>query len=320
MELAVGQKILAWWTDGYWYEATVEAVTDDGVAIVYDDGTQSTVQLDWIVAEQEPTIETRLEVGARIEAMWTDLKWYAGELKAIRGRLFQVAWDDGTLRWVDEAYIRPEGGEPEEEEAPAPEPFVPPEAVPFEVEPAIVAQLERVWRWAHRHAEAAPELTPQGLELDRILAIEREVSFPYPNDLRTLLHFWPAGSSVAQYYFLSPERMVMEHGFFASEAETWAKEVPGDSEAMKVASHGWIPFANDFGSGRLALDLDPGPAGQVGQVVQVYPGDNRPMAASLEALLSEFADMVERGEIEDKDLQFPEEIYKVVAGGGIPEP
>ncbi|WP_246460961.1 SMI1/KNR4 family protein [Streptomyces himalayensis] len=64
-------------------------------------------------------------------------------------------------------------------------------------------------------------------------------------------------------------------------------------------SAGWIPFAYSVGGDYLCVDLEPGPAGTVGQVFQWNHDDEAdpPMAPSLTAWLERVVACVEAGEI-----------------------
>ncbi|WP_342662506.1 SMI1/KNR4 family protein [Deinococcus apachensis] len=64
-------------------------------------------------------------------------------------------------------------------------------------------------------------------------------------------------------------------------------------------SPAWFPFASDGGGNGLAVDLNPGPAGTLGQVITFGPDEltRLVLAPSLPAFLDWVADQIEAGRV-----------------------
>jgi hypothetical protein len=90
---AAGDTVAATWTDGNLYLATVTAIDGDSVTVEYsDDGSSATVQS----AEVRPIPATSFAAGDRVLAVWSNGRFYAGEITEANGTSYVVAWDDGS--------------------------------------------------------------------------------------------------------------------------------------------------------------------------------------------------------------------------------
>lgn len=130
-----------------------------------------------------------------------------------------------------------------------------------------------VWREVDRLTGSSPEAEPE-----QLAAVERLIGFPLPRELRAL---WSAaaggevrvGDSV-RFQILLPDAETLARCRPVGRFPGWrygAMEVldpsPEDAVQPLAGSPGWIPFAHDGIGDLYCLDLTPGPAGTVGQVI-----------------------------------------------------
>ena len=73
------------------------------------------------------------------------------------------------------------------------------------------------------------------------------------------------------------------------------------------ASPGWIPFASDSGGNCLGIDLDPGPTGTRGQVINFGRDEDEKfvLAPSMNEFLEWFADQLESGNFLIREVPKP---------------
>lgn len=76
-----------------------------------------------------------------------------------------------------------------------------------------------------------------------------------------------------------------------------SRSYPQGAIQLRYANHGWIPFAFDWGGNHLGIDLTPGPAGRVGQVINFGRDEDHKfvLAPSLEAFLAWQLRALQRG-------------------------
>ena len=104
--------------------------------------------------------------------------------------------------------------------------------------------------------------------------------------------------------------------------ESWYTSSPPGAVATRYYQRGWIAFAHDFGGNHLGIDINPGPAGTAGQVINFGSDedDKVAIASSLSALLSWLADELERGNWqviehpENPDLRYEFQINEPACG------
>lgn len=79
------------------------------------------------------------------------------------------------------------------------------------------------------------------------------------------------------------------HGFSSSVAPGVVKE--------RYANRRWIPFSHDWGGNHIGVDLDPGPRGRVGQVINFGRDEDAKyvLGHTVEAFVARIADELERG-------------------------
>jgi hypothetical protein len=97
---AAGDTVAAKWADGKLYLATVKSVDGDTVNVVYaDDGTAGAVPQTDVRAIPAATFA----VGDRVLAVWSQGRFYPGEVTKVTGSTYTIAWDDGTTPSTVEA-------------------------------------------------------------------------------------------------------------------------------------------------------------------------------------------------------------------------
>lgn len=173
---------------------------------------------------------------------------------------------------------------------------------PFRVQPATLARptatndLEVI-----RQAIAAGVEDATPADEAAVVAAEQALGVAFPPELRAL---W-AGAGSGDYLpgevgrdeddidedavafdIVSPEQVAREVTPWREGGReiTWEYDAtvvldpsPGDKVQQVMHSHGWVPFAGDWGGNPYALDLTPGPAGLVGQVIQAdHERDDEP--------------------------------------------
>lgn len=128
--------------------------------------------------------------------------------------------------------------------------------------------------WLRQHLpEAAQSLRPPASEADlSVLAAETGLELPAAFLDLYRWHDGQGRGSTGVFYgleFLPISRVLEEWRFAAGEAETLALDEPAPTVVVRRASANrhWIPFAADGGGNFLAIDLQPGPRGVRGQVI-----------------------------------------------------
>lgn len=94
-------------SEGAWYPGTAVDLSTDPVEVVFDDEPPQRTPRAQVVARTDTDGDTRFAVGQVIEARWRDGAFYIGTLDDRFGRLWQVAFDDGTKSWVEASELRP---------------------------------------------------------------------------------------------------------------------------------------------------------------------------------------------------------------------
>lgn len=150
--------------------------------------------------------------------------------------------------------------------------------------------------WLTEHLpEAADSLNPHADD-DGWARVEDELGVRLPADFIALYH-WHDGQSrgcpTGIFYgmrFLSLQEVLIEWRFWAEEAESSGSIAPIATDVVKqqAANRHWIPFAEDGGGNFLAIDLDPGPSGLRGQVINFGSDEDRHyvLAANVRQLIA----------------------------------
>ena len=85
-----GDRVLAVWGDGFFYPGRVQALTDGGAGIAFDDGDVANVALDKLRA-----IDWR--VGSEVQCNFKNQgKYYPGKIARMDGETIAIAYADGT--------------------------------------------------------------------------------------------------------------------------------------------------------------------------------------------------------------------------------
>jgi internalin A len=115
------------------------------------------------------------------------------------------------------------------------------------------------------------------------------------------------GGLFFDWYFLSGTGAAQEHSIWQSlligdpEVNRNIPSISHPDGAIQTAYilNGWIPFAHDGGGNHLGIDLEPGPRGVRGQVINFGRDqtDKHVLAASLEDFLSQYMACFERDEV-----------------------
>ncbi|GHG01723.1 glucan synthase [Deinococcus piscis] len=166
----------------------------------------------------------------------------------------------------------------------------------------ISAVWERIEVWYE--AQGQTETLKPGASPEAIAQAEKDMGLTFPPELReSLLRHdgsadggWPTGE------LLSLERMVDERKVWMDLLQDGTFDDNADhnegSEALQPGwwNPAWIPLDADGGGNGAVIDLNPGPQGTVGQVIdmdhEVGPsGPEYPsLAAYLEAMLGQFSE------------------------------
>ena len=150
--------------------------------------------------------------------------------------------------------------------------------------------------WLTEHLpEAADSLHPHADD-DGLARVEDELGVRLPADFIALYH-WHDGQSrgcpTGIFYgmrFMSLQEVLIEWRFWAEEANGSGSITPTATDVVKqqAANRHWIPFAEDGGGNFLAIDLDPGPSGLRGQVINFGSDEDRHfvLAANVRQLIA----------------------------------
>jgi cell wall assembly regulator SMI1 len=166
------------------------------------------------------------------------------------------------------------------------------------------ARIDAEWARFGTWLQAAAPLIADSLHPpadDAALAdAETQLGRALPEELRCLLKINNGGREViGGFDLLSTESIVPAYRFMRKFAG--AADLPEHLRGLLNAegSAGWIPFAHSTAGDYLCVDLEPGPAGTVGQVFGWNHDDelDSPMAPSLTAWLERVVACVEAGEI-----------------------
>lgn len=159
----------------------------------------------------------------------------------------------------------------------------------------------RAWLQTH-HPDALEQFNPAASP-DAIAAVERARGITLPDDYKTFLAIHDGQDEFAPFVGLGallPIAEVADTELFGEEME-----VPADcvGEGVRAVdwSPGWIPISRSArGRDFLCIDLDPGPGGVRGQIIEyVVDDDGRPLVAkSFADLLSVYFEQAQTGEID----------------------
>ena len=172
--------------------------------------------------------------------------------------------------------------------------------------------------WYRQHLPKVLETLNQGAQEDAIGAfdteLKQEVGEGLPQDLR-VVYLENDGQESRTFCgmffgleFLSVENALMywrEWRDIANDTQTLAdlrldelgSSFPEGAIRSAYASAGWLPFAHDGNGNFLGVDLQPGPKGSVGQVINCGRDEENKyvVAESFKAFLEWFSEQLRRG-------------------------
>ncbi len=162
-----------------------------------------------------------------------------------------------------------------------------------------------------------------GATNDEISSAEKEMNFSFPEELREL--YLAANGElnddtempvfVEAFNFASIELMMIHWRLKnrIDSSDPWSSNSEEQKEIKDLWwSRKWIPFGLDISGGSLCIDLDPGPTGLKGQIIDVSKfGPERVVAKSLIKFLEEQVMDIESGVIhwEEDGKYFSRESY-----------
>lgn len=180
--------------------------------------------------------------------------------------------------------------------------------------PPIAESFAHILRWADSNLPLLREsLRPPASESE-IAALETLIGQALPQELRDLYRL-ADGQIPFQFgrtpdypgFFVSlpfnPIEIVSRHWQFARELEDesntdeFLSSFPPGAVKIQDYNRGWIPISDDAGGNHIAIDLDPGPAGNIGQVIITGTDEQERVrvASSLSAFLHWVAGEFEAG-------------------------
>ncbi|MEU6561391.1 SMI1/KNR4 family protein [Nocardia nova] len=187
-------------------------------------------------------------------------------------------------------------------------------------DPEVLRRIEvLVTQWAIHHREihgAAPEFGEPYTE-EQLSAIEQRLGVRLPEDLRALYRLigdddYRELGLLGGYSLQEPAAPDDPNRGFGtaptSDAFTPLSPVVFDASPVGAvrrvsSSDGWIPIGTDYGCNAIAVDLDPGPDGRYGQILEFGRDFERigVLAESVTALLSGIVATLLREDIDEDD-------------------
>lgn len=188
--------------------------------------------------------------------------------------------------------------------------------------PPISASFARIMAWADANCPLLRESLRAGASAEQLASFEALIGQPLPEDARALYRL-ADGQTPFQFgrtpnypgLFVSlpfnPLEVVTRHWRFNQEmlsemgADTGTSLPSHPPGAVKSAIYNtnWIPLSDDAGGNHMGIDLDPGPAGNVGQWI-IFGTDEFELfrvASSLSAFLHWAAGEMEAGHFAASD-------------------
>ncbi len=177
----------------------------------------------------------------------------------------------------------------------------------------------RIERWLGLHLpEVVRDLRPPATG-DEIHIAEHALGAALPEDVRELYRIHDGQSEDATGVFFGLPFLPLHA--VVSEWESWVAIIdPGTNEELSegcasepedairllYTCRGWIPLSHDYGGNHLGVDLDPGPLGEHGQIINFGrdESDKYVLASSLDDFLLKLGDLLDEGNFvfEDGEL------------------
>jgi cell wall assembly regulator SMI1 len=167
-------------------------------------------------------------------------------------------------------------------------------------------------QWCRCHDRLLLRSLNPGASPEEIDAVEHVIGQALPPDVRQSLAIHNGGpKDFVLHYQLLPIRWVIDEwacwkqGEALNEAMRWQMEsVPANAIALDYFNPGWVPLAQNADVSYLAIDLSPGPAGVVGQVINFGRNDKykRVFAPSWAQFLTDYATFLKS--LDESDLDY----------------
>ncbi len=170
--------------------------------------------------------------------------------------------------------------------------------------------MQKLETWLAQHlpeilADLNAGATPEALDV-----FAQTVGCELPEDFRKLYarHNGQKGETAGLFYgmqFLSLEQAAMEWGVWrdlgadpSMGAGVNYESVPAGAIQLQYINLKWLPFSSDYGGNHLGLDLGPGAAGKVGQIINFGRDEHKKfvLAKTLEDFLFWYTSRLEAGE------------------------
>lgn len=169
---------------------------------------------------------------------------------------------------------------------------------------------QRLETWCRQHHPRLLATLNPGATAEEIAAVEEAIGQPLPADVREsfAIHNGEAdhGGGFLMGLHLHPAQWVSESWDSWREFEVYNEERRDRMEAwpegaiqLDYANPGWLPLTRDAGGNHLGVDLAPGPAGTVGQVIN-FGRDEREkcvLASGWAEFLADVATLLESGAV-----------------------
>ncbi|MBL8800034.1 MAG: SMI1/KNR4 family protein [Planctomycetia bacterium] len=164
----------------------------------------------------------------------------------------------------------------------------------------------RIETWCQRHCPGLVSVFNLGATAEEIDAIERAIGQTLPTDVRESFAIHNgAGRFLFGDEMLTAEDVVRrwqvwrEVEDYNEEFRDNMKSFPERAIALAYTVPGWIPLTSDGGGNHLGVDLTPGPAGTIGQVINFGRDEEHKcvLASGWAEFLADFATFLESGAV-----------------------
>ena len=149
----------------------------------------------------------------------------------------------------------------------------------------------------------------KGVSIDQITSFESNYKLSLPKDFKEMYQASNGQNNKVNAYFFGMEVLSLEGIISAIDlqlsvmddlAEEWdmCSSNPVDHIKLGYVNPGWVPIFHGGSGNYLGVDLDPGPTGTIGQIINFGRDDEDKfvLADSLESFLTQCIDKIESGE------------------------
>ena len=168
--------------------------------------------------------------------------------------------------------------------------------------------------WLSAHCEELDGALRAGASPNKLEAIERHLGFGLPEEVKQFYQVHDGQTEDSPelfdgFRFLPLDRLLDEWSMWQDDVAPCnfeTESVSADTVKPVYWNPRWVPFAANGCGDCFAIDLDPNPAGQSGQIIGLWlaPPDRNVLGSSLTEWFSTFVNRVEHGEFhysEDMD-------------------